>query len=86
VLKGDMTLVGPRPHPLDDVALYGPEHHRRLEVKPGLTGLWQITARANPSFETCMTLDIGYIQQWSLLLDFRILMKTIPAVLAGEGQ
>jgi lipopolysaccharide/colanic/teichoic acid biosynthesis glycosyltransferase len=86
VLKGDMTLVGPRPHPLDDVELYGPEHHKRLEVKPGLTGLWQVTARTNPSFETCMALDLGYIQQWSLLLDFRILMKTIPAVLAGEGQ
>ena len=86
VLKGDMTLVGPRPHPLDDVELYGPEHHKRLEVKPGLTGLWQVTARTNPSFEMCMALDLGYIQQWSLLLDFRILMKTIPAVLAGEGQ
>jgi lipopolysaccharide/colanic/teichoic acid biosynthesis glycosyltransferase len=86
VLKGDMTLVGPRPHPLDDVELYGAGHHKRLEVKPGLTGLWQVTARANPSFETCMALDIAYIQQWSLLLDFRILMKTIPAMLAGEGQ
>src|SRR6267143_4837325 len=86
VLKGDMSLVGPRPHQLDDVERYCPWHHRRLDVKPGLTGLWQVTARADPSFETCMFLDLGYIRSWSLLLDCRILMKTIPAVLAGEGQ
>jgi lipopolysaccharide/colanic/teichoic acid biosynthesis glycosyltransferase len=86
VLKGDMTLVGPRPHPLDDVALYGPKDYRRLDVKPGLTGLWQVTARANPSFETCMALDMGYIRNWSLFLDFQILFRTAPAVLAGEGQ
>jgi lipopolysaccharide/colanic/teichoic acid biosynthesis glycosyltransferase len=85
VLKGDMSLVGPRPHPLDDVERYSPWHHRRLDVKPGLTGLWQVTARADPSFETCMVLDLGYIRSWSLLLDCRILMRTIPAVLAGEG-
>ena len=85
VLKGDMSLVGPRPHPVDDVERYSPWHHGRLEVKPGLTGLWQVTARANPSFETCMVLDLGYIRSWSLLLDCRILMRTIPAVLAGEG-
>jgi lipopolysaccharide/colanic/teichoic acid biosynthesis glycosyltransferase len=86
VLKGDMTLVGPRPHPLDDVALYLPEHHSRLDVKPGLTGLWQVTARADPSFEICMLLDLSYIERWSLLLDCKILLKTIPALLAGEGQ
>jgi len=85
VLKGDMSLVGPRPHPLDDVERYSPWHHGRLEVKPGLTGLWQVTARANPSFDTCMVLDLGYIRSWSLLLDCRILVRTIPAVLAGEG-
>jgi lipopolysaccharide/colanic/teichoic acid biosynthesis glycosyltransferase len=86
VLKGDMSLVGPRPHPLDDVERYSPWHHGRLDVRPGLTGLWQVTARADSSFETCMVLDLGYIRSWSLLLDCRILMRTIPAVLAGEGQ
>ena len=86
VLKGDMSLVGPRPHPLEDVELYGPGHERRLEVKPGMTGLWQVTARGNPSFETCMLLDVGYIRHWNLLLDCKILLRTIPAVLAGEGQ
>jgi lipopolysaccharide/colanic/teichoic acid biosynthesis glycosyltransferase len=86
VLKGDMSLVGPRPHPLGDSDRYRREHYRRLEVKPGITGPWQVTERANPSFETCMLLDLGYIQHWSLLLDCKILMQTIPAVLAGEGQ
>lgn len=86
VLKGDMTLVGPRPHPLDDVALYLPEHHSRLDIKPGLTGLWQVTARADPSFATCLALDLAYIRRWSLLLDCKILMKTIPEVLSGNGE
>jgi lipopolysaccharide/colanic/teichoic acid biosynthesis glycosyltransferase len=86
VLKGDMSLVGPRPHPLDDSDRYSPEHHRRLEVKPGITGLWQVTARTNPSFDACMLMDLGYMRNWSLLLDCEILMRTIPVVLAGEGQ
>jgi lipopolysaccharide/colanic/teichoic acid biosynthesis glycosyltransferase len=86
VLKGDMSLVGPRPHPVEDCARYGSEHRRRLGVTPGVTGLWQVMARANPSFEICMKLDLAYIEKWSLLLDCRILLKTIPAVLAGEGQ
>jgi len=86
VLKGDMSLVGPRPHPVEDCAEYSSEHCRRLTVKPGVTGLWQVLARANPSFEICMTLDLAYIEKWNLFLDFMILMKTIPAVLAGEGE
>ena len=86
VLKGDMSLVGPRPHPLEDVELYRLGHEQRLEVKPGMTGLWQVTARGNPSFETCMLLDVEYIRHWNLLLDCKILLRTIPAVFAGEGQ
>jgi len=86
VLKGDMSLVGPRPLPVEDCAQYAPGHRRRLDVIPGVTGLWQVMARANPSFEICMMLDLAYIQKWSLLLDCRILLKTIPAVLSGEGQ
>jgi lipopolysaccharide/colanic/teichoic acid biosynthesis glycosyltransferase len=86
VLKGDMSLVGPRPHPVDDYARYRSEDHRRLEVKPGITGLWQVIARTNPSFETCMELDLEYMQHWSLFLDFKLLVRTIPAVLAGEGS
>jgi lipopolysaccharide/colanic/teichoic acid biosynthesis glycosyltransferase len=86
VLRGDMSLVGPRPHPVEDCAQYTSEHFRRLTVKPGVTGLWQVLARAHPSFETCMTLDLEYMNNWSLLLDCKILLMTIPAVLAGEGQ
>ena len=86
VLKGDMSLVGPRPHPVDDYARYRSDDHRRLDVKPGITGLWQVNARANPSFETCMKLDLEYMKRWSLLLDFKLLVRTIPAVLSGEGQ
>jgi lipopolysaccharide/colanic/teichoic acid biosynthesis glycosyltransferase len=86
VLKGDMSLVGPRPHPVDDYARYRPEDHRRLDLKPGVTGLWQVTARRNPSFETCLKLDLEYMKRWSLLLDCKILLRTVPAVLSGEGS
>jgi lipopolysaccharide/colanic/teichoic acid biosynthesis glycosyltransferase len=86
VLKGNMSLVGPRPHPLDDYARYRPEDHRRLDVKPGITGLWQVMARTNPSFEICMKLDLEYMKSWNLLLDLKILMRTVPAVLSGDGQ
>lgn len=86
VIRGDMSLVGPRPHPVDDFVLYSIEHLRRLDVSPGLTGLWQVTARSDPSFETNMALDLEYIENWSLGLDLKILIKTIPAVLRAEGQ
>ena len=85
VLKGDMSLVGPRPHPLDDYEHYSLEHLRRLDVKPGITGLWQITARQDPSFETNMRLDLEYIEKWNLLLDLRIFLKTIRELLHGTG-
>lgn len=86
VLAGDMSLVGPRPHPLDDYERYSLEHLRRLDVKPGVTGLWQVSARKDPSFEKSVHLDNRYIENWNLALDFKILLKTIPAVLRGEGQ
>ena len=86
VIRGDMSLVGPRPHPLDDVELYRAEDLRRLDVKPGVTGLWQVTARRDPSFETNMALDLEYIERWSLGLDLRILLKTLPVVLQAEGN
>ncbi len=85
VLRGQMSLVGPRPHPVDDYELYSIEHLRRLDVSPGLTGLWQVTARRDPSFETNMALDLEYIENWSLGLDVKIMLKTIPAVLRSEG-
>jgi exopolysaccharide biosynthesis polyprenyl glycosylphosphotransferase len=85
VLKGDMSLVGPRPHPLPDFQGYELEHLRRLNITPGLTGLWQITARSDPSFERNMQLDLQYIENWSLWLDLKVLSKTIPALLRGTG-
>lgn len=86
VLKGEMSLVGPRPHPLDDVAEYELEHLARLDVTPGITGLWQVTARRDPSFQRGMELDREYIRKWSLGLDARILLKTVTAVLQGSGE
>ena len=86
VVKGDMSLVGPRPHPLDDVAAYEIEHLARLDVTPGITGLWQVTARRDPSFQRGIELDREYIRAWSLGLDLRILLKTFFAVMQGSGD
>ena len=86
VLLGNMSLVGPRPHPLDDYERYTIEHLRRLDVKPGITGLWQVKARRDPSFDATMTLDLDYIENWSLRMDIGILLKTIPAVLRAQGN
>jgi lipopolysaccharide/colanic/teichoic acid biosynthesis glycosyltransferase len=86
VLKGDMSLVGPRPHPVDDYLQYDLNHLRRLEVRPGISGLWQVTARRDPSFETSMRLDLEYMDNWGFILDLKILLKTLPAVLHGKGQ
>lgn len=85
VLRGDMSLVGPRPHPLDDFARYKLEHFRRLDVIPGITGLWQVTARRSASFQTNMALDLAYIEKWSLWLDLQILFKTVAVVFQGTG-
>jgi exopolysaccharide biosynthesis polyprenyl glycosylphosphotransferase len=86
VLKGEMSLVGPRPHPMDDFSAYTIEHFPRLDVLPGMTGLWQVTARRNPSFHAGMNLDLEYIHRWSLAMDLRILWKTAGVVLRGSGE
>ncbi|PYX99180.1 MAG: sugar transferase [Acidobacteria bacterium] len=86
VFRGDMSLVGPRPHPIDDYERYDLEHRRRLQVRPGITGLWQVKARRDPSFDINMALDLTYIENWSLWLDCKILLQTIPVVLKGTGQ
>jgi exopolysaccharide biosynthesis polyprenyl glycosylphosphotransferase len=86
VIIGDMSLVGPRPHPIDDFEQYSLEHFRRLDVTPGITGIWQVTARQDPSFEKNMALDLEYIENWSIWTDFKILVKTIPAVFSGAGD
>jgi len=86
VLRGEMSLVGPRPHPVDDFAAYEVEHLARLDVTPGITGLWQVTARRDPSFQRGMELDREYIRSWSLGMDARILLKTVKAVVRGSGD
>jgi exopolysaccharide biosynthesis polyprenyl glycosylphosphotransferase len=86
VLLGDMSLVGPRPHPVDDVSRYKLQHLQRLDFVPGITGLWQVTARRDPSFERNVELDIEYIKNWNLWLDVRILCKTVSAVFEGSGM
>lgn len=86
VAKGQMSLVGPRPHPLDDYEQYELDHLRRLDVKPGLTGLWQVAARQHPSFDRNMELDLEYIEKWSLGLDIRIICGTVRALLRAEGS
>ncbi|HEU4414811.1 MAG TPA: sugar transferase [Candidatus Angelobacter sp.] len=86
VLKGDMSVVGPRPHPEDDFKRYDLEHFRRLDVTPGLTGLWQVTARHDPSFEKNVSLDLEYIENWNVMLDLKILLLTVPVVFRGSGH
>jgi exopolysaccharide biosynthesis polyprenyl glycosylphosphotransferase len=85
VVRGEMSLVGPRPHPLDDFERYDLGDLQRLDVPPGLTGLWQVTARRDPSFEHGLALDLEYIRSWTLWRDFQILYKTISVVLHGSG-
>jgi exopolysaccharide biosynthesis polyprenyl glycosylphosphotransferase len=86
VLAGDMSLVGPRPFFESDLASYEDHHFGRLGAMPGITGLWQVSGRSDiVNFEEVVTLDNRYVREWSLLLDFQILLRTIPAVLARRG-
>jgi exopolysaccharide biosynthesis polyprenyl glycosylphosphotransferase len=85
VFRGDMSLVGPRPPLEDEVALYQPWHMQRLAVKGGMTGLWQVSGRADLTFDEQCLLDIYYIENWSIFLDFRILLQTIPLIIQGRG-
>lgn len=85
VILGDMSLVGPRPPTLDEVPQYDRWHNRRLDIKPGITCLWQVYARDNKCFAEWVRLDIEYVRRCSLLLDIKILLKTVPAVLSRKG-
>jgi len=85
VIKGDMSIVGPRPPLPEEVARYEDWHFDRLEVPPGVTGLWQISGRADLSFDECVQLDVFYIENWSLVYELFILGKTIPVLLSRRG-
>jgi exopolysaccharide biosynthesis polyprenyl glycosylphosphotransferase len=85
VLRGEMSLVGPRPLPLRDYRQLEPWHRRRSNVLPGMTGLWQIAGRSDLTFDDLVRLDFYYLENWSLWLDITILVKTIPAVMAKRG-
>lgn len=86
ILKGEMTLVGPRPPLPRELKHYSKWHHVKFLGKPGLTGLWQVSGRANiKDFDKVIALDYEYIRNWSLLMDFAIILKTIPVVLAADG-
>jgi len=86
VLKGDMSLVGPRPPLVGEVEEYDVWHRRRLSMKPGITGLWQVEARHEPEFDRWVERDLAYIDNWSPLLDIKILLRTIPAVFGRTGK
>jgi exopolysaccharide biosynthesis polyprenyl glycosylphosphotransferase len=86
VLHGDMSIVGPRPPLASEVLEYKLSHLRRLDVTPGVTGLWQVQARRDPSFDSYISLDVTYIENWSLMLDLKIIARTVGVVLAGTGS
>ncbi len=86
VMRGDMSLVGPRPPIASEVEQYELSHLRRLDVLPGLTGLWQVEARQDPSFESYISLDTAYVENWSLILDLKILIRTVGVVITGTGS
>ena len=85
VLRGEMSLVGPRPALLDEVRRYELPYHERLSVRPGLTGLWQVSGRANVPFRRWMAMDVWYVRNWSPLVDLALIARTLPAVLRRDG-
>lgn len=85
VVKGDMSLVGPRPVPLYEAAAYEERHLRRLESLPGITGIWQVQGRGRVTFEEMIDMDLEYVERQSLMLDVRLLLATLPAALSGKG-
>ncbi len=86
VIRGEMSIVGPRPPLAGEVRNYNLAHLRRLDVTPGITGLWQVQGRQDPSFASYVSLDVTYIENWSIWLDFKIILRTVGVVFAGTGS
>ena len=84
VLRGDMSIVGPRPPIPYEVESYELWHRKRLDMKPGVTGLWQVSGRNRLSFDEMVRMDLYYIENWSLLLDVKIILRTLPVMWRGE--
>jgi lipopolysaccharide/colanic/teichoic acid biosynthesis glycosyltransferase len=85
VIRGEMSLVGPRPDVPYSVEHYEARHHRRFEVLPGMTGLWQVSGRSTVDVRQMLELDLEYVDRWSLRLDVKILMRTVPSMVSGRG-
>jgi lipopolysaccharide/colanic/teichoic acid biosynthesis glycosyltransferase len=85
VLRGEMSLVGPRPNLPEEVEQYEEWHKKRLSVSPGITGLWQVSGRSDLTFDEMVLLDLYYVENWSISLDLNVLLRSIPAVLRGRG-
>lgn len=85
VFRGEMSVVGPRPPIPYEVEEYLPWHRKRLDMKPGITGLWQVSGRNRLTFDEMVRVDIYYIENWSLLLDLKIIFLTLPAMINGDG-
>ena len=83
--RGEMSIVGPRPALMTEVIAYQPWQRERLTVRPGLTGLWQVSGRSDLPFEAMMRLDLEYIRRWSIWFDLRLLILTVPTVVSGRG-
>jgi lipopolysaccharide/colanic/teichoic acid biosynthesis glycosyltransferase len=86
VLRGEMSIVGPRPAPAREVDQYSVWHRRRLSMRPGLTGLWQVSHERYSDFDRRVTMDLDYIDRWSLWMDLKIVLRTIPAVVMQNGR
>jgi len=85
VVRGDMSLIGPRPALPREAEEWGEELHERLRVRPGITGMWQVSGRSDTGFAEYQRLDLFYVDNWSILIDLGILLRTVPAVLTGRG-
>jgi len=85
VIRGEMSLVGPRPNLPEEAEQYEEWHKRRLAVSPGITGLWQVSGRSDLTFDEMVLLDIYYVENWNIALDIGILLRSLPAVLRGRG-
>ena len=85
ILRGDMSIVGPRPIVHNEISKYGTDFIYYTDVRPGLTGLWQVSGRSDTTYDERVALDVQYVREWSFIRDVKVIFKTIPAILASKG-